>query len=281
MATSQAVALCKRNRELMLLVENLIVEADLHAAMANRDARTSHNPGRAVVGRGVKAVRAAKEAVSVAKRSGDKSLLGTANFQLAGMQHMVGRLDEALRAAARAAALFRGSAVRGGGSEAVSTCLMGEIHLSAGNSEEATEFARRALGLAEAARDQRSVARARELLERIEMAGELPGRQEATAFSPLAVASEAPGSSAQLASHRSLGFEEVIATVTSMVKANASAEDIDLDSPLMVSGFDSLTAVAFRNMLMTKLEVNLPASLLFDYPTQRAVATNIVARSWD
>merc|ERR1712226_831135 len=49
---------------------------------------------------------------------------------------------------------------------------------------------------------------------------------------------------------------------------NVVVDEVDLteDTPLMDAGIDSLSAVSFRNDLAKTFEVELPASLIFDYP---------------
>ena len=54
-------------------------------------------------------------------------------------------------------------------------------------------------------------------------------------------------------------------------------EEIQLDTPLMETGMDSLSSVAFRNALnQTFTGINLPASLMFDYPNAPSLATALV-----
>jgi acyl carrier protein len=52
-------------------------------------------------------------------------------------------------------------------------------------------------------------------------------------------------------------------------------ESIDDDTPLMDSGIDSLSAVAFRSRLGSVVGTSFPASFIFDYPTIRAIAEDI------
>mmetsp|Transcript_44631 Transcript_44631/g.142247 ORF Transcript_44631/g.142247 Transcript_44631/m.142247 type:complete len:162 (+) Transcript_44631:881-1366(+) len=53
-------------------------------------------------------------------------------------------------------------------------------------------------------------------------------------------------------------------------------DDIEQDMPLMDSGIDSLSMVQFRNTLQgTFPGVPMPASLLFDNPSVRAVSENV------
>ncbi|CAE7346884.1 pikAII, partial [Symbiodinium pilosum] len=62
----------------------------------------------------------------------------------------------------------------------------------------------------------------------------------------------------------------VQATVQEMARQAIGVDDeLFLDSALMDSGMDSLTAVSFRNGLQQQLGVKLPSSLMFDYPTMK------------
>ncbi len=54
------------------------------------------------------------------------------------------------------------------------------------------------------------------------------------------------------------------------------SQGIAVDKPLMEQGFDSLMAVEMRNRLNKEISVNLPVTLLFDYPTLEKIATFIL-----
>ncbi|GGR28439.1 hypothetical protein GCM10010219_36920 [Streptomyces netropsis] len=77
---------------------------------------------------------------------------------------------------------------------------------------------------------------------------------------------------------------ERLALVLSMVRTRAAAvlghtgaEAISGDKAFRDFGFDSLTAVELRNQLMGATGLALPTSLVFDYPTPRALAEHLVA----
>ncbi|MBP2406706.1 type I polyketide synthase [Streptomyces syringium] len=81
---------------------------------------------------------------------------------------------------------------------------------------------------------------------------------------------------------------ERLALVLSMVRTRAAAvlghagaEAISGDKAFRDFGFDSLTAVELRNQLMGATGLPLPTSLVFDYPTPRALAEHLVAELVD
>ncbi|CAL9650217.1 3-ketoacyl-CoA thiolase (plasmid) [Streptomyces sp. enrichment culture] len=50
------------------------------------------------------------------------------------------------------------------------------------------------------------------------------------------------------------------------------AESVPLDTPMRVFGWDSLMAVELRNRIVKELQVEVPRTLAFDYPTPEAIA---------
>ena len=69
---------------------------------------------------------------------------------------------------------------------------------------------------------------------------------------------------------------EVSAYVTSLVEGLIGGQ-VAQDQPFMEAGLDSLGAVEFRNTLATRYSLDLPASLIFDYPTVAALSSFLAA----
>ncbi|WSV60911.1 SDR family NAD(P)-dependent oxidoreductase [Streptomyces sp. NBC_01013] len=65
---------------------------------------------------------------------------------------------------------------------------------------------------------------------------------------------------------------EMVRGRVAKVLGHASAQAIEADRPFQELGFDSLSAVELRNELNLTTALRLPATLVFDYPTSRAVA---------
>jgi len=60
--------------------------------------------------------------------------------------------------------------------------------------------------------------------------------------------------------------QEIVPTILKMAMEVAAGDDLTPDVALMDAGIDSLAAVSFRNDIAKAYDINLPASLMFDYP---------------
>ncbi|MFD5468782.1 beta-ketoacyl synthase N-terminal-like domain-containing protein, partial [Kitasatospora sp. NPDC127059] len=83
---------------------------------------------------------------------------------------------------------------------------------------------------------------------------------------------------------RALSEDEQFRTVLDLVRSRIAAvlghrtlDTVDPDRPLQELGFDSLTAVGLRNRLHEATGLDLPATLLFDYPTAATMAGHLRA----
>jgi acyl carrier protein len=71
------------------------------------------------------------------------------------------------------------------------------------------------------------------------------------------------------------GFAERVSALV----ASVLGEPIEADAPLMDSGLDSLGAVELRNSLAASFNLQLPATVVFDYPTIEALSKYIASLS--
>ncbi|MDT8911863.1 type I polyketide synthase [Amycolatopsis sp. PS_44_ISF1] len=71
---------------------------------------------------------------------------------------------------------------------------------------------------------------------------------------------------------------DLVRTHVAAVLGHEGAEAINPARPFGEIGFDSLAAVELRNVLDSVTGLRLPATLVFDYPTPRALAGHIVTR---
>ncbi len=77
---------------------------------------------------------------------------------------------------------------------------------------------------------------------------------------------------------RDRALVELIREHGALVLGYHDSVKFDVDRPFRDLGFDSLTAVELRNRLVTEVGGALPASVIFDFPTPRALAAHLRSR---
>ena len=97
------------------------------------------------------------------------------------------------------------------------------------------------------------------------------GMQSAT--NPSAESATGTAHAAHSSGAAAAGADALLTIVGDSVRKVVGAE-VGADAPLMAAGIDSLGAVELRDTLQETLGVQLPSTLLFDYPTISAIATH-------
>jgi len=177
--------------------------------------------------------------------------------------------------------------------EAGAVILMAETHYAGGRHDKAEETVKEGIELAAACSDDRKEQYGKALLAQIKESRAAQAAAAAPKMMPMqmlpqqgaaaggaATADAAPAAASVEVKQVGLDASMVQATVQEMARQAIGVDDeLFLDSALMDSGMDSLTAVSFRNGLQQQLGVKLPSSLMFDYPTMKEVSNRIVELS--
>lgn len=67
-------------------------------------------------------------------------------------------------------------------------------------------------------------------------------------------------------------LSKAVRTAAAMILGHTSGDAIEPEAKFGLLGFDSLSAVEFRNLLARRTGLNLPQGLVFDHPTPLALA---------
>ncbi len=70
---------------------------------------------------------------------------------------------------------------------------------------------------------------------------------------------------------------DLVCAQAAVVLGHVSGSDINADQSFTDLGFDSLSAVEFRNRLAALVGIPLPATLVFDFPTPEEIAVMLLA----
>mmetsp|Transcript_82551 Transcript_82551/g.242213 ORF Transcript_82551/g.242213 Transcript_82551/m.242213 type:complete len:810 (+) Transcript_82551:123-2552(+) len=257
-----------------------LVKKTQEAQAEERRAGYEFRPGWEEV---AKAAAAAKEAVKIGEELGDARAVGNALCVVAQMHIFTQRFEHALAAAEEAMVRFvELGDVR---SEASILVMQAQVFMAMGNFKKSLNLARQGLLLFQQAADERGEAVATAALaglRRYEFVVDergggqmmLPADEDERA---LAVASDAGGKGAKLdASY----VNDTIQKVTRKMVGADEDMTISADNPLMDIGITSMNAVLFRNKLGQEFEgVDLPVTLVFDYPSIRDLTSLIIERA--
>ncbi|MFC9331984.1 SDR family NAD(P)-dependent oxidoreductase, partial [Kitasatospora sp. NPDC057015] len=104
----------------------------------------------------------------------------------------------------------------------------------------------------------------------------IPARRALAAGGGTDAGSWSQRTSALPAEDREHAVLDLVRAQVAMVLGHATSESIDAERAFKELGFDSLTAVELRNRLNSATGLRLPATLVFDYPTLRALTGYLV-----
>ncbi|MFI0424341.1 SDR family NAD(P)-dependent oxidoreductase [Spongiactinospora sp. 9N601] len=102
-----------------------------------------------------------------------------------------------------------------------------------------------------------------------------PARRTARGADPAA----GPSALDRLAALSDAELVDLVRRHAATALGHSGPERVDPEHAFSEIGFDSLTAVDFRNKLNAATGLRLPATLVFDYPTPRALAAHIKAKA--
>lgn len=234
------------------------------------------------------AVRTVNEALQVAGKAENRSLRALVLFKRAETMVLAGRHQTGLRDVKESAAIFEEMDHY----QALGRCMLlsGNIKHALGQVEEGEADVERADMIAKDIGDHQladEVLNFRKALDEKkkeqERAAQVQIEQpQLMAPVPGAAPTAAPvvESVAAVPEQKGLDPAYVRKSLAAMVKdAIASDEELELDSPFMDAGMDSLSSVALMSMVAKEFQMALSPSLVFDFPTLRAMEEHLVTES--
>ncbi|CAE7536874.1 mggB [Symbiodinium pilosum] len=215
-----------------------------------------------------KAHRAAEMAVDRAGSMDDRRMEASAMRTLANVCLVCSDTETAAEAAREALKIAQ--EVGDKKLEGTMLCINAEVNVVENYMGKANEQAKQALGIFRELRDAEGEEYAKSILD--QMYGTSRGGVAAgpgagvPAYETGMPTAAAAASSVAMAVSEGPTREYIMEGLRQLSK-NVVGDDIDMDSPLMEAGMDSLSSVEFRNQVRNLVPgINLPASMVFDYP---------------
>jgi len=262
--------------DLMLLIANLEAEAAREARLLDVR-KPSAKATQELCLEAAKALQAAREAVALARRTGDAKTLVISQHTEIEVLIGSGLPEDAMRVINDALAVCRER--RFEKEEGRLLADVAQVHLCRENVAKSTEAAEKALAMARKVQDAEGEEFALDILDHIESLQAAPRSGSSPAASPSqtvvvqAVAGKAPAqeqAAAANAPREYLGPSKGSLTqrIQGLMKNMFDAEDLENDTMLMDIGIDSLSMLDFHSRMGQEFPgVAWSTTMLFDFPT--------------
>jgi len=224
------------------------------------------------------ALQAAQKERTCFKRSKQEDLEGVALMTIYQVHVCRRKPGQAIKAVNEAVKIFQ--KIEDKPREASALVMSASAYIMDDKKDKALEVCKQALKVSREIGDREGEDYALAMIQRIEKPEGGPDQQQqatVTEEAGMASVDDQASKPAAVLAMPTLDPQMVMDKVTEVAQLTTAGDEMDVDSPLMDLGMDSLSSVAFRNSLMQEFQgLNLPASLMFDFPNIRLISDEIL-----